>query len=392
MAEEILFWCLGFSLGYLLLTSLILVRNRFELTSLPAGIGNRETEPKISVCIPARNEEKTLPVLLESLASQSYSSFSVYVLDDHSEDNTPMVLNSFQETHPGLLQVLQGEEKPKDWLGKPWACHQLGLAADGDILLFLDADTRLLNPGTLAAVASAFEQNKTDMITVWPQQELLTFWEKTLIPLIYYGLVTILPAIYVYRKPRWMPSFIYSRFSTSFAAANGQCIAFRRESYQTIGGHEPVKDRIVEDVELAKTAKQKGLTLRMFHGVGFIACRMYESGREIFSGLRKNFLAGFSNSIPLFIAAALVHIAVFLVPFAAIVISLFVSMPAVFYLSAACITLILVHRLFIAAWFRWDPLYAFTHPLGVLFFQWLGLVKLADHFTGRKTEWKGRKV
>jgi chlorobactene glucosyltransferase len=391
MAINILFWSLCFALGYLLFTSIILIRNRIDLTPLLLPDREAREEPKISVCVPARNEEKNLPELLHSLVRQSYTNYKIFVLDDHSEDNTPNILKSFQKEHPELLTVLQGEAKPDDWLGKPWACQQLGRAAGGDILLFLDADT-VLQPVALKGVAEAFRTYGTDMITVWPHQKLGTFWEKSVIPLIYYGLVTILPAIYVYRKPRWMPGFLYRKFSALFAAANGQCVAFLKESYRAIGGHASVKAEIVEDVQLAKNVKKSGMKLRMFHGVGTVSCRMYSSNGEMFEGLRKNFLAGFNHSIPLFILAALLHIIVFLVPLAGLVWSLIVYAPFIFYLSSACITLILLHRLVLAFWLKWDPIYSFTHPLGVLWFQWLGIIKLLDHFTGRKTKWKGRNV
>ena len=77
-------------------------------------------------------------------------------------------------------------------------------------LLFLDADTALL-PGMVQHTVNAFSTHNLDMITVWPEQELKSFWEKTVVPLIYYALVTLLPAIYVYRLPRWIPSFLKKR-------------------------------------------------------------------------------------------------------------------------------------------------------------------------------------
>ncbi|WP_158278616.1 glycosyltransferase [Rhodohalobacter mucosus] len=370
---------------------MILIRNRFELTGLPSI--EKKADLKISVCIPARNEENTLPVLLPTVFSQKGVEFEVIVLNDGSTDRTGEVLNSFSNNHADTLRVVDGIDKPADWLGKPWACMQLSRHAspETDLLLFLDADTKL-RPGTLQGIASAFREYKSDMITVWPQQILGTFWEKTVMPLVYYGLISVLPAVYVYRKPRWMPKRIYVRVSSMFAAANGQCIAFKKDAYQIIGGHEAVKQQIVEDVELAKAAKRAGLTVRMFHGTGSVLCRMYKNQSELFTGLRKNFLAGFGYSIPLFLSAAILHLIVFILPFAALLWSLFYPSAAIFSLSALSVTLILFHRLMLSIWFQWDPIYSFTHPIGVLWFQWLGLVKLYDHFTGKKVNWKGRNV
>lgn len=391
MIETIVFWCLTFALGWLLFTSIILIRNRFELTALPATV--KKPKLKISVCIPARNEEKNLPVLLPTLLSQTDADFDVWVLNDGSTDGTKAVLNSFLDRYPEKLRVINGTDKPDDWLGKPWACMQLAqnVSGNSDVLLFLDADTRL-HPGAVGAMSDSFQLYKADMITVWPHQILGTFWEGTIIPLIYYGLITTLPAIYVYRKPRWMPAALYNRFSSLFAAANGQCIAFKTEAYHSIGGHESVKQAIVEDVELARAIKRGGLTVRMFHGVGTVSCRMYNGLPDIFSGLRKNFLAGFGNSVPLFLIAAILHLAVFVLPFFTLVWALLQPSAIGFFLSVGCITLILLHRLILANWFRWNPVYAFTHPIGVLWFQWLGLVKIYDYITKRKVQWKGRDV
>ena len=373
------------------MTSLILFRNRLELTGLPPA--GEFSSQKISVCIPARNEEKTLPILLPTVLNQKDIPFEVIVLNDGSEDNTAEILQAFRKEFPDKLKVVEGVEKPDDWLGKPWACMQLSrhVSPDSGLILFLDADT-VLKAGTLKKAAAAFEQYHADMITVWPQQILLSFWEKTIIPLIYYALMSILPSVYVYRKPRWMPKRIYLRAASSFAAANGQCIGFTKNAYEAIGGHEAVKQKIVEDVELAKAVKRAGFTLRMFHGADSVLCRMYENHSQIFSGLRKNFLVGFGNSLTIFIAAAILHLIVFIVPFIGLAWASANPSPLLFSLSAFSVAMILLHRLMLAVWFRWDPVYSITHPLGVLWFEWLGLVKIADYLTGRKSTWKGRDV
>lgn len=391
METTILFWLLSVSVTYLLLTSIILLKNRFEFTPLVDDTAENDKCKKISVCIPARNEDQKIGTLLDSLFNQSYQSFDVHVLDDHSTDKTPDILQSYLKARPDLLSVHPGRRKPDDWLGKPWACHQLGNAARGELLLFLDADTQL-QPDTLSKINATFQFYHLDMLTVWPQQVLGSFWEKCVIPLIYYALLTVLPTVYVYRIPRWMPAVIYNRVDDAFAAANGQCIAFRKEAYGKINGHQSVKNRVVEDVELAKVSKRAGLQMRMFSGTGSVRCRMYRSEKELFDGLRKNFLAGFGNSLPAFISSAVLHMIVFILPFAALIYHLVQPDPAVLYLAVSSVVIIFSQRLVIDAWFRWDPLFLFTHPLGVLWFQRLGAVKIIDKLTGRKSIWKGREV
>jgi chlorobactene glucosyltransferase len=386
-----LFWLNSFSLIFLFLTSVVLIRNRFEFLSLRNQNFSPEYQPRISVCVPARNEEENIGRLLQSVCGQSYPDFELLVLDDQSSDRTPEIIDSLREKHPGRIIKIAGQEKPGGWLGKPWACRQLADRASGDILLFLDADTKLY-PGILHQIAGAFHKHNLDVITVWPGQEMKSFWEKLIIPLIYYSLVTFLPAKYVYRSPRWLPPGLRKVFGPYFAAACGQCIGFKADAYKSIGGHESVKNCIVEDVELAKRAKRLGLTLRMFEGLGSISCRMYQSEKEIFNGLRKNFFAGFNRSVIFFGSMGLLHLAVFVVPFLTLPYSVIVSDAVLFNVSAAAVSIILLHRMILSHWFSWDPAYGLLHPLAVLWFQRLALVCLFDYYSGRKVLWKGRNI
>lgn len=325
------------------------------------------------------------------LENQTWLNYDVHVLDDQSTDRTFEIADSYQKKYPDRFFVRRGKEKPDDWLGKPWACHQLAKKSDGELLVFLDADTEV-EPHFLEHTVYSMNHYRLDMLTVWPRQKLVTFWEQTVIPVIFYTLFTLLPSIYVYRNPRWMPKKLRKKMAPKFAAACGQCLAFRRNIYEKIGGHKSVKTEVVEDVELAKIIKKNGYTLRMFNGIGSIACRMYHNGKEIFEGLRKNFLLGFNNNIPLFIASGLLHLIVFVLPFVTFFISFFIFDPAVFFLSVACISVILLERLTLSLWYQINPLFAFTHPLAVFWFQVLAIVKIRDYYSGRTTSWKGREV
>lgn len=385
------FWLTSFSLLYLLFTSVVLLRNRIGFTTLASEKDQPNDKPLVSICVPARNEENSIERLLLTIFNQSYPNVEMLVLDDFSTDDTPKIIERLIKENPGKIATVLPSEKPDNWLGKPWACKQLADQANGKYLLFLDADTSLY-PGMLQHTVNAFDTYNLDMITVWPEQELKSFWEKTVVPLIYYALVTLLPAVYVYRSPRWIPKFLREQITHRFAAACGQCIGFTREAYDLIGGHTAVKDEVVEDVALSKRVKEKGLVLRMFTGIDSIRCRMYRSEEEIFNGLRKNFFAGFDRSLPQFICMALIHLIVFVLPFITLPYSVFLESPALLFLSVASVSLIFLHRFILAIWFRWNPLYGFFHPLGVLWFQRLGFYSIIDHLMGRKVVWKDREV
>ncbi|MEX2600258.1 MAG: glycosyltransferase [Balneolaceae bacterium] len=387
----ILTWLLVFALFYLIVTSGIFIRNRYELLPLPAGSHEAGEIPLLSVCIPARNEEHTIETIIRSTCTQDDPRFEVLVLDDRSTDNTPDLLQTLGNEYNRKLRVLQGKPLPEGWMGKPWACRQLSREARGELLLFLDADTSLM-PGSLQRIRAGLRSESIDMLTVWPEQILKTFWEQAVIPLVYYALVTLLPAGYGRRSPRWIPAPFRKKTNHWFAVACGQCIAVPKKLYEQFGGHNAVRDQVVEDVALAKAARKSGLRIGMFSGIGTVRCRMYRSAVELTEGLRKNFLAGFYGSIPLFLVAGLLHLVVFILPFLALPLSLAITNSSWLFLSSASITLILLQRLMLALWFRWNPLHALSHPLGVLWFQRLGIISLLDRLKGRNVTWKGRPV
>lgn len=381
------------SIGYLAVTTLILLRNHTHFISLHPSRETRylDQSPPVSICIPARNEEDTIERCVNTALKQSYPDFEVLVFDDGSTDRTGRILEKLQERHPHRLTVLKGSTKPDDWLGKPWACHQLSKTASGELLIFADADT-WFEPDAIGRVVRSMGHDVIDFLTVWPRQRLETFWEKMIIPLIYYALLSLLPAYYVYRAPRWIPSFLKSRLAPYFAAACGQFLAFKRSAYERIGGHEAVKDEIVEDVALARRIKKSGFRMRMYYGADTVGCRMYNSLNEIKEGFRKNFLAGFGFNLPLFVLAGLLHIIVYVVPYLTLLAGIILGDRILLMLSGIPVLLILFHRLLISRWFSWNFGYGLLHPVSVLWFQWLAMIVLRDYYTGRRPEWKGRQV
>lgn len=379
--------------GYLAITSVILFLNRRDFGPLLPARDNvfDEQAPLVSICIPARNEESVIQKCLESALTQRYPNYEVLVLDDESTDKTPYILKELQQSRPHTLRVLQGKPKPENWLGKPWACRQLADEAKGSILIFIDADT-WLDKNMVPKIVRTMGHDVIDFLTIWPKQQLGTFWEKTVIPLVYYALLSLLPARYVYKVPSWVPSMLKPLVRPLFAAACGQCMAFKRSAYDIIGGHASVKNEVVEDVALAKNIKEHGLKMKMYHGEASISCRMYTSGRELKEGFSKNFLAGFNYNIPGFVLMGLLHLIVFVVPFLTLPAGILSRNLPLALISGFCIAVIFLHRVILAKWFDWKPTYALLHPLGVLWFQKLGLELVSNYLTGKKSSWKGRSV
>ncbi len=376
------------SFGYLAVTSLILLRNIFEFKPLHATNNSADSTKKVSVCIPARNEVDVIEKCVTSVLKQNYENFEVLVLDDESTDGTSEVIEKLSSIVHNLKSI-SGKPKPDDWLGKPWACHQLSKEASGEFLIFIDADV-WLQEDVIAKTVS--ELQSKDVITVWPEQETETFWEKQVIPLIYFALYTLLPAKYVERSPRWLPSFLKSKFDPLFAAACGQFIAFTKSAYEKIGGHESVKQHVIEDVELAKAAKRKGLSLKMLHGVRSVYCRMYKSHNELWNGLRKNFFLGFNNNLLFFGIMGALHLVVFVFPYLFFAYGFSVNDSELIILSSFAIIGIFIQRALLNYIFKWDLYSALTHPVGVLWFQALGLQCIWDYFRDTKVKWKDREL
>ncbi|MEX2605049.1 MAG: glycosyltransferase family 2 protein [Gracilimonas sp.] len=370
---------------YIAYTLLVLGRNWFEFKSLSEQDSySGKKAPLVSICIPARNEEAVIERCVTSVLKQSYPNFEVLVLNDNSTDRTTEILNNLSGIITNLHHLI-GKPKPDDWHGKPWACQQLSTHAAGKYLVFIDADVWLEED----AITKAVQALKTsDTITVWPKQIVAGFFEKLTIPMIYFGLYTLLPAKYVERNPRWLPKHLSPKIAPKFAAACGQFIAFNRKAYDEIGGHASVKQEIVEDVELSKLIKQNGLTITMYDGVGTVNCRMYRSHSDIFSGLRKNFFTGFGKNVPLFLAMGILQFVVYIMPFV-----LLFAVESIIQIWAV----VLVSTIFLQRWlldfrFGWNSIISLLHPFTILWYEILAIRCLWDHFTGAKASWKGRDV
>lgn len=381
-------YLLCFGLFYLSGTFLVLLRNRYEFKSLKDSSSLNESEtPFVSICIPARNEEDVIEHCVTSALKQNYDHFEVLVLDDNSTDRTTHILKQLSGIISNLRHI-QGEPKPEDWNGKPWACHQLYQQAKGEILLFIDADV-WIEPETLNKTVS--ELKRYDMITVWPQQILRSFWERMIIPLVYFALLTLLPSKYVERSPRWLPNGLRDLLDPKFSAACGQFMAYNRPVLEAVEGFERIKRSIVDDVEMAKILKAHGYMMRMFTGIEMVYCRMYKDHHEIWNGFKKNFLAGFDNQV-LFILMGVIHFVVFLFPVFTLFYSWYYGLNDILLLSGFALLLIIAQRSLIDHWFSWNIFYGLLHPFSVVWFQILGIVSLIQHHLGIKNSWKGRDV
>lgn len=242
-------------------------------------------EVPVSVLIPARDEALNIGPCIESvLASAGVPDLEVLVLDDHSSDRTREIASSFAGRDP-RVRVLTGRELPPGWLGKPHACQQLGDAARGDVLVFVDADVRL-QPDAVAATLFLMQRYGLDLTSPYPRQLAVTTAERLVQPLLQWSWLTFLP-LRVAERPR----------PESMVAANGQVLAISRRAWEAVGGHAAVADRVIEDVWLARAVKRAGLRATVVDGTELASCRMYGSWDELRDGYTKSLWAAFGSPL-----------------------------------------------------------------------------------------------
>jgi len=362
------------SLGLLTAFANALTVRRFD--QYPAA----KVFPRVSVLVPARNEARNIEVCVRSLLSQDYPDFEVVVLNDHSTDGTMSAL-AWLEAEGGAprLRVLEGRLLPEGWLGKHWACHQLYQAATGDLLLFTDADTRH-QPNMLRDSVAALFAERADLVTAFPREEIVTWGERLLVPVISFGIFTFLPVRLIQRL-RW----------ASLSITIGQFMLFKRVAFEAVGGYEAVRSQVVDDVCLGRLVIEHGFRWQLLDGTEHISCRMYRGFSDAIEGFSKNVFAVFDYRILPFLVTLLVVGAAFLEPPAALL-SRWLGMPLSSFPPAyATLAVVLAFVLWQVAYrrFKFPASLVFFYPVSLALFILICLRSMALSLTGNAT-WKDR--
>ncbi len=247
------------------------------VTKVPAIKPGKDTPPnpaeKVSVIIPAKNEEKNIRECLERLLSQDYPNFEVIVADDRSTDRTAKILESFG----GKIRVVAVPPTPDGWTGKNFAIHSALPAATGSWYLFTDADTRHERFSVSASLAHAAARDY-DFLTLLPRCIAETFVEKLIQPTAmgFMGL--------------WFPIDKVNQPRSKMVFGNGQYLLIRKSLYQKMGGHAAVREEFLEDFALVGKAKKMGARVQCAFGVPVYGTRMYDSFAGIWRGWRRIYL------------------------------------------------------------------------------------------------------
>ncbi len=345
--------------------------------------------PLISILIPARDEELAIERCVRSLVAQTYERLEILVLDDSSSDATATIVQRIIDDLPphqqGRLQLLRGAALPSGWGGKNFACHQLAQYATGDYLFFTDADT-IHAPEMVTSVLTMMQVQKVSLLTAQPTYELDSVGEQLVVPLLTFTITTLLPIALIPTRPE-----------SSLATGNGQLLCFERMTYERIGGHEAVKNRILEDVLLARAVKAAGFRMLFVDAQDVVRCRMYRSFSEVWSGFSKNLFAFYNYSLPFALVALLLNILLFVVP-----VLLMVSAPllhlsdTVRLLATIAYLLPVLMRILLTLRFTHVQrvemlLLCFIHPVSIALECLILLNSIHWHYRKRGTLWKGRE-
>jgi len=268
--------------------------DKFENTS--------KTNPKVSIILPARNEEEFIGKCLDSLVKQDYENYEIIVIDDSSEDKTGEIISEYAKKYPKIIPV-SARPKPDGWMGKNWACMEGYGKATGELLLFTDADTtHAKNIITLAV--SHLNSFGLDALSAIPKMLTFDFWTNITLPMISTFLHTRFSALNV-NNPAKKTGYFFGSF-----------FILKKTTYQEIGTHEGVKQEIIEDGALGKKVKDAGYKMKMVRGEHLIEAIWARDKGTLWNALKR-------LMVPLYLQSEKIAIGIFF----AILFLLFVPFP-----------------------------------------------------------------
>lgn len=325
-------------------------------------------EPLVTVIIPARDEARIIERTVRAFLAQTYPQLEIIVVNDRSADGTGEIVRAIDDER---LTIVDGDEPSDGWLGKPWALHQGSRLARGELLLFVDADV-IYAPAAVRAAVAHMELRRPTLLTLLPHFEMRGFGENAAMPML---------AIFCFA---FMPTWLSNR--TRFAAlavggGTGNLVA--REAYEKSGGHETLKDAVVDDVALARQIRRSGGSTEVVRADNLVSLRMYHGLAEVVQGFTKNAFAVFGRSYVVGLLTAAGCVVFHILPYGLAAAGDRISMATVVLIS---VTRVILFR---ALRYRLDNA-LFLHPVTATI--WLWIMLRSTWLTGirRRLLWRGR--
>ena len=342
--------------------------------------------PKVSIILPARNEEKYIARCLDSLLKQDYPNFEIIAINDSSTDRTEVIMQHYAARDPRIL-VVNAKSKPVGWVGKNWACYQGYLRATGNLLLFTDADTVHL-PSTMSLSVKHLIFENLDALTAIPKLLCKDFWTKITLPM--------------------LSTFLYSRFSalrvndpkTKIGYFFGSFFIISRRTYEKVGTHKAVRHEIIEDGALGGKVKEEKFMMKMVRGDNYIEAIWARDFHTLWHGLRRLMIPLYNQKRK---RASLMAIAIFfllfepflLLPYSLLFIN--IARDDIFSLilivsdtmASAIIIFSSVIQLRLSVF--QNPLYALASPLGGAIISLSFITSIIDARKKGTVSWRGRQ-
>lgn len=262
--------------------------------------------PKVSIILPARNEEKFIEKCISSLLDQDYKNYEIIAIDDMSEDRTGEIIQRIASKDPRVIHV-KARPKPDGWMGKNWACIEGFKRSSGELLLFTDADTTHTGR-TISLSVDHLLSEELDSLTVIPKMLCLDWWTRITLPVLSTFLHTRFSALRV-NDPSKKTGYFFGSF-----------FIIKRETYEAAGTHEGVKSEIVEDGALGKKVKEQGFKLKMVRGEHLVEAVWARDWATLWHALKR-------LMIPLYIQSSRMAVGIF----AAVLFLLFMPFPVLAY-------------------------------------------------------------
>jgi glycosyltransferase involved in cell wall biosynthesis len=258
--------------------------------------------PKVSIILPARNEEEFIGKCLDSLIKQDYENYEIIVTDDSSEDTTGKIISEYAKKYSKIIPV-SARPKPDGWMGKNWACMEGYRKATGELLLFTDADTIHSKNVLSLAVAHLISFN-LDALSAIPKMLTFDFWTKITLPMISTFLHTRFSALNV-NNPSKKTGYFFGSF-----------FILKKKTYEEVGMHEGVKQEIIEDGALGKKVKELGYKMKMVRGDHLIDAVWARDKITLWNALKR-------LMVPLYLQSGKIAIGIFF----AVLFLLFIPFP-----------------------------------------------------------------
>ena len=343
-------------------------------------------EPRISIIVPARNEEESIRETLMQLLALDYSNYEVIAVNDRSTDRTGQIMEEVAASSQslvlpklglpklGLLKVIHISELPAGWLGKTHAMWMAGQQASGDWLLFTDADV-LFKPDSLRRAVAYAIAERADHVVLFPRMIMKEPGGRMMI--------AFFQVLFVFGHRPWKVADPKARDHMGVGAFN----LVRRQVYDAVGTYRALRMEVIDDMKLGKVIKNAGFVQRNVFGEDLISLHWAKGAFGIVDNLTKNFFAVLSfqwwRTVVTVVGLGFLNLGPFLgvwlahgwarVPYAIALASLFAIYRGMSFRSPV------------------PPYYFFLHPVGTSLFMYILLRSMFHALWNDGIVWRGTK-